>query len=957
MKKIKIEYLVFGLGLLLYLSTSSLHPFPGESSNLLLSHAWIHDFQLPSHPLWGFLAALVSYLPFSLAPKMNGLSAVFGAFSLLLAYRVLNSCTLDSDYDDRTPSARTMMSLAGPLYLICLLPIWFVSNRAHYASFELLLFLLAIRVLQKYRDQGGLLRLAGLGAIFGLGMIESSTFIVAAPVAGLYVIYLMWRNKHIAPAPIAIAAASWLLALAFFFIPVWLYTRTDVYAWGGASGFWHAAWLTYSSSARTLRSQIGQVGWIILLMTSLIPYVGAMWLKRSQPVENRPFSVLMVALIIFVLGAVLLFNIPISPWMLLPGTVGFPLPALMLAIAFAISVGFWTAFFKDRKRGRHSHRAASTKAGRKTEAVFTLILLALAIAGGAVNFKRVAPRINAGVAGAAEIIAAGLPPQAVVVGSGNIMDSAIKLAAHDRGIECSCINMQMASHPIYKNYLRDLFRSPRATRLLDLNLGAAIKEWLAADATASERAAFFVNPEWWEKAGRLPLWRDGLYYGADPGNPPDLDRLHAAQQDVGRRASAILSEKGEGQDSEDRILRSLSRIFARGFNDLGVYFERNQRNDLAADAYGNAIAIDGGNLSAALNLHSCPGAEESEREAMLARISEMLPETELTTYQALKRDYGYLARRESLALLRNLTRADKVEPESPSDNPDPDDAEEFKRAIDLMKQEKWGEAIGIFRGLVEKRPDYSKVWLVMGLAAFQQQDYETIDECVQAMLERQQFWPDLVMVAALSAREQGRLERARRLLIALLRFRNDSPKLLEELLKVDVELGGSRNTEAYLGRLLELDSDNFFGNFLLGTRLYEKGELDLALEAYKICLEQGESHALLNNMAWVLNELGQSERALELARRSLEIEDRLSSSWDTLARIQIKLEKYEEAQKSLERALELDPGAISPRLGMIELKIMSGDRKAAEELALDLESQEETMTPEQRSKLADMLDR
>jgi len=474
----------------------------------------------------------------------------------------------------------------------------------------------------------------------------------------------------------------------------------------------------------------------------------------------------------------------------------------------------------------------------------------------------------------AEVIVAGLPPQAVVVGSGN-MDSAIKLAAHDRGLECSCINLRMASHPIYKNYLRDLFKSPRASRLLDLNLGAAIKEWMAADPTATERLAFFANPEWWKNSGRLPLWRDGLYYGADPDNPPDLDQLHASQQDVSKRLIPLLEGNEEADEDDDRFLYNLAQIFAHGFNDLGVYFERNQRNDMAAEAYRNALALDDRNLSATVNLHSCPGADETEREDMLARTSELLPEAELTTYEALQRRYGYVARSESLLALRKLAGGDKVEPEPKEEEANPVDAEEFKRAIDFMKQEKWVEAIEIFRALLEKRPDYSKVWLLMGVAAYEQKDYETIDECLQAMMERRQFWPDLVMVAALSARDQGRLDRARQLFNTLLRIRNDNPKLLEELLKVDVALGGSKNTDAYLGRLLELDSDNFFGNFLLGTRLYEKGELELAIEAYNICLEQGESHALLNNMAWVLNELGETERALEMARRGLQIEERL----------------------------------------------------------------------------------
>lgn len=963
MRKIRIEYIVCVLGLLLYLASSSLNPFPGESSNLLLSHGWIHDFQLPSHPLWGFLTAFVSWLPFPLAAKMNVLSAIFSATALLLLYRVLYNSRLDSDYDERTPSARTMMSLAGPLYLLCLLPIWFVSNRAHYASFEMLLFLIAVRMLQNYRDRGGLLRLAGMGVVFGLGVVESSTFVAAAPILGLYIVYLMWHNKHIAPVPIALAAASFLLALALFMIPVWLYTRTGVYSWGGASNFWHAAWLTYSSGARTLRNQIGQVGWIILLMTSLIPYVGAMWLKRSQPVENRPFSVLAIAFIVFILGAVLLFNVPISPWVLLPRTIGFPLSVLILAVAFAISVGFWTAFFKDRRRSRRTRRSSPQSTGRKTETLFAVILLGLAAAAGVVNSKKVVPRINAEMAAVAEIIASGLPQDALVLSSGQL-DSSVKLAAVERGVECAFINLKMASHPIYRNYMRELIDSPRTERLIDINLRAAVKEWLVSSPDAASRAAFFGSPEWWRRSGYIPLWRDGLYYGMTPDAKPDLDQLYDSQQDVWKRARAILAADGAGEESATPLLRSLALMMARGINDFGVYLERGERPELAADAYRNALALDDSNLVVAMNLYSCPAVEESERAALLDIASDQLSRIEFLSSEDLIKRYGYIARRESVQQMQKLMAAESEaklvdgEAETPAaEKPDPEDNAAFKRATELMGRKKWAEAIVICRKLVKKRPEYSKVWTVMGVAAYESKDYETLDDCLQAMLAAEKFWPDLVSVAALAARDKGELERARRLFTAILRIQSDNPRLLEELLKIDVALGGGKNSEAYLGRLLDLDSDNFFGNFILGMRLYQRGKLELALEAYEVCLAQGQTYALLNNMAWLCNLLGDGERALDLIGRSLEINDKMSASWDTLGAIRLKRGEYEEAEQALERALELRPEAISPQINMIELKVARGDMKAASELALELESRESSMSPEQRRRLAEILER
>src|SRR6056297_2245256 len=98
MVRIKLEYVLFYLALILYGATSSIYPFPRGSVQLIVSHSGVSPFLLNEHPLWTFLAHFLRLLPFPLALALNALSVLCGAFAVALCYKILVNCKLDSDY-------------------------------------------------------------------------------------------------------------------------------------------------------------------------------------------------------------------------------------------------------------------------------------------------------------------------------------------------------------------------------------------------------------------------------------------------------------------------------------------------------------------------------------------------------------------------------------------------------------------------------------------------------------------------------------------------------------------------------------------------------------------------------------------------------------------------------------------------------------------------------------------
>lgn len=954
MKKLKPEYILFILGLLLYGATTSIYPFPGESAQLLVSHAGISPFPLHSHPLWSYLVSFFVLLPLPLALSANAFSVICAAFSVAVFYRILANLKLDSDYDEKSPAARLILGLSGSLYMLAMLPIWRVAIRAHYAPFDLLLFLLAIRLVQCYRDEGGMRRLVAIGIIFGLGIIEASLFLVSAPVIGLYIVYLMWSNGDVGARKIAIAAASFLIPLCFYFVPAWHYTTLPVYEWGGTENFWHTVWMVYGSSGRALAGQLNQVGWMLLLMVSLVPYIGAMWVKRSQPAENRGFSILLVALIVTVLTGTLLFNVKIAPWVLLRAARNFLMPEIMIATAFGISIGFWFAVFNERAI-RKSRRG---KKNRKLKTVFIALAGILTLSVAIVNFGDVRSKENRKFYRLARKMLGTLSTQRTIITQG-ILERYLAIVAADRNLDCKFINPGMASNPLYIEYIKSIVSTPRLASLANYSLSAMFREWIESTPEIASDLALIGKPDLWQKAGYTPVASCGLYLGHQ-GDKMDPEEIYKESKDFMAMARENFSSQAPPKTYAESLDRKIGLILSKNVNDLGVLMQHLNRDDLAFEPYQTAIALSSKNISAMLNLHTLKAEEGEKAPEIVSDLEEIIGQVEKLSYQAITRDFGYIRNEDSLRTLQEIVAAvhgsGKDVARKPKREIPEEDIATFKQITELVKKQKIEEASSLCRRLLEKEPSYDKVWILLGVLAYEKGDYDTVQECVDQMIENNEFWPSLVARSGKIAMRKGNLDKARNAFESIVAVKPENVKILEQLVKLDSLEGGTKRGNVYLERLLALESENYIGNYTLGNRCYEDGDYELALSAYRKCAEKGESPAVLNNMAWILNRMGKSEEALQKVRKSLEMNKSISSSWDTLGSILVQLGRYDEARKAIEKCLEIDPDNTSARITLIELTDLEGDSRKARELARELMRSNAELTTEERNRLEDYID-
>ncbi|MBT3199986.1 MAG: tetratricopeptide repeat protein [Phycisphaerales bacterium] len=101
----------------------------------------------------------------------------------------------------------------------------------------------------------------------------------------------------------------------------------------------------------------------------------------------------------------------------------------------------------------------------------------------------------------------------------------------------------------------------------------------------------------------------------------------------------------------------------------------------------------------------------------------------------------------------------------------------------------------------------------------------------------------------------------------------------------------------------------------LGKVYYDAGKFRQAEKAYLKCLETTPNdNAAINNLAYMyVSELNEPEKALPYAQKIIRLRPQDPNVLDTYGWMMAKLKRYREAQKYLQRAIELDPKLTAAR--------------------------------------------
>ncbi|MDP6490164.1 MAG: tetratricopeptide repeat protein, partial [Kiritimatiellia bacterium] len=202
---------------------------------------------------------------------------------------------------------------------------------------------------------------------------------------------------------------------------------------------------------------------------------------------------------------------------------------------------------------------------------------------------------------------------------------------------------------------------------------------------------------------------------------------------------------------------------------------------------------------------------------------------------------------------------------------------------------------------------------------------------------------------ALHLARAGHIERAREMIQSLLTIDPDDVAVREAMVKLNLDTGKTDEAEQLAGALLVDDPGNPYA-------LYVKGSMDIVRGDYKGAeakltdsVAQRPHPESLNNLAWLLSEMGKHKEAEPFARKAVEMDPSVHHAWDTLGLILLKEKRVDESCDAFKRALKLVGDDIYANLNMADIRVRQGRLRAANKLLRHLETrQNEMLAPERK---------
>ncbi|MDD5707793.1 MAG: tetratricopeptide repeat protein, partial [Kiritimatiellae bacterium] len=662
-----------GVALLVYLLTLSTGVFPGASAALITTYTGIEPELAPAHPIWGALVGWIGALNIgTLAMRLNLFSALCGALCVGLLYNLVSRVThaaIDKADDTAEQSVRAsvMAGVVAAAALAFSVPFWMVSTRLHYQSFDLLLLLLATHLFLLYLRTDRLWWAAILALAYGIGIVESVVFIPFAPLFVLYAFLHWYRNDDLKLGRIFLLVLLALIGLSFYLLTAHLFCQSADISLRGYEGFWDVVRTMLRDQAKALRFALPRVGWLLIVMLIVVPWLAAQLIAVRALNESRQWShyvlhIVMTAIVFAILG-----NAPASPWRLLRDRGGMPVMMYGLtAMVAGYLAAYWYLLMANRKLMKvRDVRILRVRAGVWLGYALTWPVLVVVAAAALINGFEASGRRGAFADVCARELLDNLQGRRWLVSDG-LLDNHLLIEASRRKQPLELLALNKNDNPIYIRQIKKLidtdaeFQSLDRVRLknsADLGVMAFIQDWINVGSNVSSRLAVMSAPDLLVGAG----WTVAPNYLCFVGEP-DGDTLKPVQfldtyAPFWTRMEKVLKQLTPRQRDAIKKGRPLEPLVAyraalrrqTGFvaNNLGVLLEDLGRNEEAYQVYKRVRAIDQENVSALLNMAEMlnrdpkfmPGekdAVEKELKEFVANMAGRLPVWSLSRY------FGYV---------------------------------------------------------------------------------------------------------------------------------------------------------------------------------------------------------------------------------------------------------------------------------------------------------------------------
>jgi len=611
MKSQKIAEKLIGLGLMalalvVYLLTLSHGACPGQSSTLIVSHGGFVPLFSPASPLWTGMVALVRMSSGkNFVFMLNLISALCASLSVGLLYNLMREGILFfiDEFNLTENRERVVSVLAGSVAALALafcIPFWIVANRAHTIAFDVMLLLMAAHLLLAYMDYGKLWIALLFSFLFGLGVVEFSTFIVVAPLFGVWLLYVMWKREVLRLTVVLYLVGSAVVGLSAYMFAAWGFYNTQGYELMQYDGFFDIIWHMWRSQYQTIAHGLPREGWLIILFVSVVPWLSMLSVIRRGLNDERGLGLYFLHGIMTAIVIAVLLNTKLAPFVIVEQYKLLVTPYLLVAMVYGYLAAYW--FLLPRSWGSDPD-AMLTRFFRQ---IFGWVLVAPLVAvlgySAFVNFSKASTRHTDFVQNFADEVIDSLDGREWLVSNG-ILDNNFILAANRKGIPLEIISLSSGGSSVYLDYLASQFDEPRMQNLAKIGIPALLKEWMMSDPDICNKVAVLSPPDIWTRYGFTALPNKLLFLGIKDISKLDVDLLISDSNKFYDRYNGIL-EQCEGDLSENAIYKFGQRHAGLVANNFGVMLEDLERSEDAFRAYKSSREIDPENISALLNMSS-----------------------------------------------------------------------------------------------------------------------------------------------------------------------------------------------------------------------------------------------------------------------------------------------------------------------------------------------------------------
>jgi tetratricopeptide (TPR) repeat protein len=256
--------------------------------------------------------------------------------------------------------------------------------------------------------------------------------------------------------------------------------------------------------------------------------------------------------------------------------------------------------------------------------------------------------------------------------------------------------------------------------------------------------------------------------------------------------------------------------------------------------------------------------------------------------------------------------------------------------------------------LVDLQPNLPAGWSLLADVLLAQGETETLDKAIERM--RDVPGTELVRAFSLARLAAGRGDPAgaRKHAEDALRLAPRDLRILEFILALDSSQQKWDAAEKHAKALLDIAPQNAVANYVLGSIHLMKGQYAMAEDLLRRSLAVRETPDALNNLAWLLQERGETAEAEKTARRAVELGPKSPANWDTLGVVLTRAGRLDEAADALSRALDLGGVETLCLLHMCEVQVRKGQLDRAAENLAGLRQKQRELPVREQEKLAEL---